>query len=77
MGAYVYMLSCADGSYYVGTATGSDLKQRVSEHQSGVRPRYYSQLVWSEYFDRVTDAIAVERKFEGLEPSKEARIDSR
>jgi hypothetical protein len=32
--------------------------------------------VWSEYFDRVTDAIAVDRKFEGLEPSKEARIDS-
>ncbi|MFZ0195816.1 MAG: GIY-YIG nuclease family protein, partial [Pseudolabrys sp.] len=59
MGACVYMLSCADGSYYVGTATGSDLKRRVSEHQSGVRPRYYSQLVWSEYFDRVTDAIAV------------------
>ena len=77
MGACVYMLSCADGSYYVGTATGSDLKRRVSEHRSGVRPRYYSQLVWSEYFDRVTDAIAVERKFEGLEPSKEACIDSR
>jgi len=40
MGAYVYMLSCADDSYYVGTATGSDLNQRVSEHQSGVRPGY-------------------------------------
>ncbi|MGB8754539.1 MAG: GIY-YIG nuclease family protein [Pseudolabrys sp.] len=42
MGACVYMLSCADGSYYVGTATGSDLNRRVSEHQSGVRPGYYS-----------------------------------
>ncbi|MGB8429040.1 MAG: GIY-YIG nuclease family protein [Pseudolabrys sp.] len=64
------MLSCADGSYYVGTATGSDLKRRVSEHQSGVRPRYYSQLVWSEYFDRVTYAIAVERKLKGWSRAK-------
>ena len=75
MGAYVYMLSCADGSYYVGTATGSDLNRRVSEHQSGVRPGYTQsrrpvQLVWSEYFDRVTDAIAVERKLKGWSRAK-------
>jgi putative endonuclease len=66
MGAYVYMLSCADDSYYIGTATGSDLNQRISEHQSGVRPGYTQlrrpvRLVWSEYFDRITDAIAMER----------------
>jgi hypothetical protein len=28
------------------------------------------QLVWSEYFDRVTDAIAVERKLKGWSRAK-------
>jgi putative endonuclease len=81
MGAYVYMLKCADGSYYVGNATGSDLNRRVSEHQSGIRPGYTQsrrpvRLVWSEYFDRITDAIAVERKLKGWSrQKKEALID--
>jgi len=35
MGAFVYMLSCADDSYYVGSATGDDLGKRVSEHETG------------------------------------------
>ncbi len=32
MGAFVYMLQCADGSYYVGCATGDHLWKRVAEH---------------------------------------------
>jgi putative endonuclease len=53
MGVYVYMLGCADGSFYVGSATGSDLNQRISEHQTGVRPGYTQSrrpvhLVWSD-----------------------------
>ena len=79
MGAYVYMLSCADGSYYVGSATGSDLSQRISEHESGERLGYTQsrrpvQLVWSEYFDRITDAIAVERKLKGWSRAKKAAL---
>jgi putative endonuclease len=79
MGVYVYMLSCADGSYYVGSATGSDLNRRVSEHQSGVRPGYTQlrrpvQLVWSEYFDRITDAIAMERKLKGWSRAKKRAL---
>ena len=64
MGAYVYMLSCADGSYYVGSATGSDLKRAcfrtsVRRYDPAIlNLRRPVQLVWSEYFDRVTDAIA-------------------
>ncbi|HZP69736.1 MAG TPA: GIY-YIG nuclease family protein [Pseudolabrys sp.] len=69
------MLSCADGSYYVGSATGSDLYRRISEHQSGLRPGYTKlrrpvQLVWSEYFDRITDAIAAERQLKGWSRAK-------
>ena len=79
MGAYVYILSCADGSYYVGSATGSDLSRRITEHQSGVRPGYTQsrrpvQLVWSEYFDRITDAIAMERKLKGWGRAKKSAL---
>jgi putative endonuclease len=79
MGAYVYMLSCADGSYYIGSATSADLSQRISEHESGLRTGYTQsrrpvRLVWSEYFDRVTDAIAVERKLKGWSRAKKAAL---
>ena len=40
MAAFVYMLRCADRSYYVGIATGDDLSRRVAEHQTGVYPGY-------------------------------------
>jgi putative endonuclease len=36
MGAHVYMLRCADGSFYVGSATGDDLWKRIAEHETGL-----------------------------------------
>ena len=43
MGAYVYMLRCADGSYYVGSATGNDLTRRMQEHETGAYRGYTSK----------------------------------
>lgn len=65
-GAYVYMLRCADGSYYVGSAR-LGLERHLSEHNNGVYGGYTSKklpvtLVWSEHFLDITDAIAVERQ---------------
>jgi len=59
MGAFVYMLLCRDGSYYVGSATGEDLGPRIAQHQSGALDGYtYSRrpvkLVWSEHFSQIT-----------------------
>jgi putative endonuclease len=82
MGVYVYMLRCADGSYYVGSATGEDLGPRVDQHNAGSYPGYtFSRrpvvLVWSEYFDRITDGIAAERRIKGWSRAKkEALLDS-
>ena len=78
-GCFVYMLRCADGSYYVGTATGNDLEKRVAEHQSGTREGYtFSrrpiQLVWSDHFERIVDAIAVERKIKGWSRAKKEAL---
>jgi putative endonuclease len=79
MGAFVYMLRCADGSYYVGSATGDDLERRIAQHQSGAFPGYtFSrrpvELVWSEHFDRITDAIAVERQIKGWGRAKKEAL---
>jgi putative endonuclease len=79
MGAFVYMLQCADSSYYIGSATGDDLAKRIAEHRTGAYPGYTStrrpvQLVWSEHFDRITDAIAAERKIKGWRRAKKRAL---
>jgi putative endonuclease len=79
MGAFVYMLRCIDGSFYIGSATGDDLTRRVAEHQSGAFPGYtFSrrpvELVWSEHFDRIIDAIAVERQLKGWSRAKKQAL---
>jgi putative endonuclease len=79
MGAFVYVLQCADGSYYVGSATGDDLWRRVAEHEAGAYRGYtYTRrpirLIWSEHFDRITDAIAVERKIKGWSRAKKETL---
>jgi putative endonuclease len=79
MGAHVYMLRCADGSFYVGSATGEDLTLRIAQHQAGTfegytSPRRPVELVWSEYFDRITDAIATERKIKGWSRAKKEAL---
>ncbi len=79
---YVYMLRCADNFFYVGSATGDDLSPRIDQHNAGSYPGYIFTrrpvvLVWSEYFDRITDGIAAERKLKGWSRAKkEALIQS-
>ena len=79
MGIYIYMLRCADGSYYVGSATEHDLSMRVDQHNAGSYPGYtFSRrpvvLVWSEYFDRITDGLAVERQVKGWSRAKKEAL---
>jgi putative endonuclease len=79
MGAYVYMLRCADNSHYIGCATGEDLGPRVDQHNAGAHRGYtFSRrpvvLVWSEHFERITDAIAVERQLKGWSRAKKEAL---
>jgi putative endonuclease len=81
MGAYVYMLRCADNSFYVGCATGDDLGPRIAQHEVGAHSGYTLtrrpvHLVWSEHFDRITDAIAIERKIKGWSRAKKVALIS-
>jgi putative endonuclease len=77
-GAYIYMLRCADGSYYIGSARRG-LDRRVSEHNHGVYAGYTSkrlpvELVWSQHFPDITDAIAVERQIKGWSRAKKEAL---
>ncbi|MGT2488540.1 GIY-YIG nuclease family protein [Methylobacterium oryzae CBMB20] len=79
MGAFVYMLRCADGSYYVGSARGEGLDRRLSEHHAGTYGGYTSRrrpvtLVHAEHFDHVTDAIAAERRIKGWSRAKKEAL---
>ena len=63
--AFVYMLRCRDGSYYVGSARGDwdALNRRVDEPNAGVYPGYTKSrrpivLVYHQEFQRVTDGLA-------------------
>lgn len=77
-GAYLYMLRCADGHYYVGT-TRADLETRVAEHNAGAFGGYTVTrrpvvLVFSQYFDVITDAIAAERQVKGWSRAKKEAL---
>ncbi len=64
--AFVYILLCADGSYYTGK-TDKELDHRLWEHQNGVYGGYTSTrrpvtLMWSQPFPTYLDAMAAERQ---------------
>src|SRR6202012_2459679 len=65
-GAFLYILRCADGSYYIGI-TRTTLEVRIAQHNSGALGGYTAvrrpvTLVFSQWFERITDAIENERK---------------
>ena len=79
MSAVVYMLRCADNSFYVGSATGNDLSRRIAQHNAGTFPGYTHsrrpvKLVWSQHFEIITDAIAVKRQIKGWGRAKKAAL---
>ena len=77
-GAYVYIVPCADGSYYTGTAR-SGLDQRIAEHNAGhyggfTAKRRPVTLVFSQWFERITDALAAERQLKGWSRAKKEAL---
>jgi putative endonuclease len=75
---FVYMLRCNDDSYYVGL-TRAGLDKRIAEHASG-KFRGYTywrrpvELVWSQEFQRLTDAIRCEQQLKGWRRDKKEAI---
>jgi len=78
MNAYVYILRCADGSYYVGS-TRTSLADRLAQHNAGSFGGYTArrrpvELVFQQDFDRITDAIAAERQLKGWTRAKKEAL---
>lgn len=77
-GAYVYILRCADGSYYTGI-TQRPVEERVSEHNLGLHNGHTAKrrpvtLVFADHFDRITDAISFERRVKGWSRAKKEAL---
>ena len=75
----VYILECADGSYYTGSA--ADLSKRLWEHENGASPTAYTfsrrplKLVWtSEEVARFSDALRFERQIKGWSRAKKEAL---
>jgi putative endonuclease len=73
-GAYLYILRCADGSYYVGT-TRKSLEERIGEHNAGLHGGYTASrrpvtMVFTQHFETITDAVAAERQVKGWSRAK-------
>ena len=65
----VYIVRCSDGSYYTGL-TKQEVEARVWEHNEGIYDGYTRKrrpvvLVFTETYDRITDAIERERQIKG------------
>jgi len=77
-GAFVYILRCSDGSYYVGSMRDT-LERRVNEHNAGVYPGYTKsrrpvELVFHQEFQWITEAIAAERRLKGWSRAKKEAL---
>ena len=65
-GAFLYILRCSDGSFYIGV-TRTTLEMRGAQHNAGTFGGYTATrlpvtLVFSQWFDRITDDVENERK---------------
>ncbi len=65
MKAWMYILECADGSFYTGST--KDINLRLAQHESGegsnhTRKRLPVKLVYCEEYDRIDDAFLREKQ---------------
>ena len=78
MPIFVYMVRCRDDRIYVGSTRGS-MERRIAEHNAGsfggfTKSRRPVELVFSQQFDRIMDAIAAERRLKGWTRAKKEAL---
>ncbi len=77
MSFWVYLLQCADGSYYVGH-TG-ELETRILQHERGELGGYTStrrsvRVVFTQEFASGAEALAAERQIKGWSRKKKEAL---
>lgn len=77
---YVYILECADGSYYTGVTNNTEI--RLAQHNEGIDKNCYTyerrpvKMVFCERYTDPLQAIAFEKKIKGwTRKKKEALIN--
>jgi predicted GIY-YIG superfamily endonuclease len=74
---FVYILRCADGSYYTGSTI--DLEMRIAQHQTGYFKGYTSsrlpvELMWHQEFPSGHEAFVCERQIKGWTRAKKEAL---
>jgi len=74
---YMYILECADGSYYTGST--KDLERRLAQHQAGEGARHTARrlpvkLLYYEEFSRIDEAFYREKQVQGWSRKKKEAL---
>ncbi len=74
---YMYILECADGSYYTGSTW--DLERRLWEHQNGLGAKHTAKrlpvtLLYCEECERIEDAYIREKQIQGWSHKKKQAL---
>ena len=74
---FVYILKCADDSYYTGMT--ANLEHRLAQHQAGTYEGYTSsrlpvQLVWSQTVQTENEAFLLEHQIKGWSRAKKEAL---
>ena len=75
---YVYILECADNSFYTGVT--NDVGRRFIEHQSGLHENSYTysrrplKLVYCKQFRSPIEAINYEKQLKGWSKAKKIAL---
>jgi len=77
MAFHVYILRCADGTYYCGHT--DDLEQRIAQHHSGEIKGYTSdrlplEYMWSAEFETRAEALSAEMQIKGWSRKKKEAL---
>ena len=77
MRGYMYILECADGTYYTGSAR--DLEKRIWEHENFLGANYTKKkhpvrLVYHEEFCRIDEAFYREKQVQGWSHAKKKAL---
>jgi len=77
MKGFMYILECADGTYYTGST--NDLDLRIKLHQNGdganhTKKRLPVKLVYFEEFQRIDEAFYREKQVQGWSRAKKEAL---
>ena len=81
MSFWMYMLKCADDSYYVGHT--DNLEARIAQHMRGAIPGCYTlnrrpvNLAFRQEFPTREEALAMERRIKGWRRAKKEALLAR